>query len=82
MEVLHLTSKGAVMNTLEKFHIYRLTKKGVQINDKSTSTQNILFDTLLRNDEYRGHPDGLRHQTTATGSPSALSVSISSGRTT
>jgi transposase-like protein len=82
MEVLHLTSKGAVMNTLEKFHIYRLTKKGVQINDKSTSTQNILFDTLLRNDEYRGHPGGLRHQTTATGSPSALSINISSGRTT
>jgi hypothetical protein len=45
-----------MMNTLEKFHIYKLTKLGIQINDKSTATHNILFDTLLRHEWHRWHP--------------------------
>jgi hypothetical protein len=61
MDVLHLANKGAMMNTLEKYHIYKLTKLGVQINDKSTAMHNILFETLIRNEEHRGHLDAPRH---------------------
>jgi hypothetical protein len=76
MDVLHLANKGAVMNTLERFHIYKLTKMGIQINDKSTAMHNVLFDTLIRNEEHRGHPGIIRHQPMATSSSSANSVNI------
>jgi hypothetical protein len=32
MKILHTISKGAHMNTLEKFHIYEMTKQGMQLN--------------------------------------------------
>ena len=44
------------MDTLEKYHIYKTTKLGAQINDKNSVSPNILFDTLLQNDTARGHP--------------------------
>jgi hypothetical protein len=56
MQILHITNKGAMMDTLERFHIHKLTKLGKRINDKNTATQNILFDTLIRHKQKRGHP--------------------------
>ena len=56
MDVLQVLKKGAMMNTLERYHIYRVTSLGNQINDKRTATCNILFDTLLQHEETRGHP--------------------------
>jgi transposase-like protein len=51
LEVLHSTSKGKLMDTLEKFHIYKITRENIQINDKNTSKPNAIFDTLIR-EEY------------------------------
>jgi hypothetical protein len=34
METMHLTSKGKMMDTLEKYYIFRETKLNNQINDK------------------------------------------------
>ena len=56
MEVLHTVKKGKMMDTLEKFHIYKETKLENQINDKNTVTQNILFDTIIQKHTRRGHP--------------------------
>jgi hypothetical protein len=33
MEILHITNKGSMMNTLERFHIYKLTRPDNQIKD-------------------------------------------------
>jgi len=33
MEIVHITRKGKMMDTLEGFHIYKETKAGNQIND-------------------------------------------------
>ena len=42
MEVVHTVKKGRMMDTLEKFHIYKETKLENQINDENTITRNIL----------------------------------------
>jgi hypothetical protein len=36
-----------MLNTLEKFHIYKETKKGNQINDRHTVARNAIFDAIL-----------------------------------
>jgi hypothetical protein len=43
MEVLHLNKKGQLMNKWERFHIYRLSKDGIQLNDTYTDTHNPIF---------------------------------------
>jgi hypothetical protein len=46
-----------MMDTLEKFHIFRETKLNNQINDKLTVKLNIIFETIVRHDHHRGLPD-------------------------
>jgi hypothetical protein len=36
-----------MLNTLEKFHIYKETKKDNQINDRHTVAHNTIFDVIL-----------------------------------
>ena len=55
MDILQVVGKGAMMDTLERYHVYKITNLRAQINDKSTATCNILFDTLIRHDVPRGH---------------------------
>ena len=56
MNILHTIKKGKMMDTLEKFHIYNITKLVNQINDKNTIMQNILFYILIQRNTARGHP--------------------------
>ena len=55
VEVLHVIKKGSMMNTLERFHIYNVTKLDSQINDKGTVKINIIFDTIIQRSTGRGH---------------------------
>jgi hypothetical protein len=55
MEVVHVTKKGKLMNTLEGFHIYKETKANNQINDRLTVRENAVFETIIQEDSYRGH---------------------------
>jgi hypothetical protein len=48
MEIIHPTNKGRQMDTIEKFHIYKITYDNIQINDKNTSKPNAMFDTIIR----------------------------------
>jgi hypothetical protein len=50
METIHVTNKGQMMDTLEKFYIFRETKLNNQINDKLTVKPNIIFDVIVHND--------------------------------
>jgi hypothetical protein len=54
MSILHTTNKGKMLNTIEKFYIYKETDANNQLNDKSTVTPNIIFDTVIRNMAARG----------------------------
>ena len=55
MEVLHITKKGNMIITLERFHICNITKLDNQINDKGAVKYNVMFDTIIQRDSYRGH---------------------------
>ena len=36
MDIIHIEKKGRMLDTLEKYYIYRETQNGNQINDKLT----------------------------------------------
>jgi hypothetical protein len=57
METLHVTSKGKMIDTLEKYYIFRETKLNNQVNDKLTVKQNSIFDTIVRYDPHRELPN-------------------------
>jgi hypothetical protein len=48
MEILHMTNKGQLMDTLEKHHIYKETQINNQINDKCTVKPNVIFDAVVQ----------------------------------
>jgi hypothetical protein len=45
------------MDTFEKFYIFRETKLGNKINGRLTIKPNIIFETIVRHDHYRGLPN-------------------------
>jgi hypothetical protein len=47
MDIIHITNKGKMMDTIEKYYIYRETKLNNQIKDKLTVQPNIIFETLV-----------------------------------
>jgi len=56
METLHTTGKGRMMDTLERFYIFRETKINNRINDRLTIKLNIIFETIVQKDPHRGLP--------------------------
>ena len=48
MSILHTTTKGPALNTLERFYIHQATTKDIQLNDKNASTPNPIFDIIMR----------------------------------
>ena len=54
MDTVYITSKGHMMDTLEKFYIFRETRHNNQINDRLTVKPNVIFDVILDNDPFRG----------------------------
>jgi len=55
MNVIHTTSKGKMLDTMEKFYIYKKTRINNQINDKCTVKPNVVFETLILEDTDRAH---------------------------
>ena len=58
MDIIHFAKKGRMLDALQRFYIYEVTHKGIQINDKLTVQKNRIFETLVRHHTRRGH-----HQT-------------------
>jgi hypothetical protein len=46
MEILCTTIKGHLMDTLERFYVYKETCNNNQINDKDTVKSNAIFDII------------------------------------
>jgi hypothetical protein len=53
MDVIHITNKGRMMDTIEKYYIYKEIKLNNQINDKLTVQPNVIFETLVQQDAQR-----------------------------
>jgi hypothetical protein len=47
MKVLYRTNKGKLMDTMERYYIYKETQLNKQINDRNTAKPNIIFNTLV-----------------------------------
>jgi len=43
MGLIHTTSKGKMLDTMEKFYIYRETQMNNQLNDKCIVKPNVIF---------------------------------------
>jgi hypothetical protein len=48
MELLHLEKNGKMLNALESYHIYELTKQSLQMNEALTDNHNPIYDTLIK----------------------------------
>jgi len=55
MDVVHIASKGRMLDNLERFYIYREIQLGTQINDNLTVQSNPIFEALIQNNPHRGH---------------------------
>ena len=53
--ITHITNKDKMMDTLERFYLYKETKSHNQINDKLRVNANAIFETAVHKDPYRGH---------------------------
>jgi hypothetical protein len=52
MDVIYVTGKGRLLNTLQKFYIYDLSKKELQMNDTYTDIYKPIFDLLIKNNPH------------------------------
>jgi hypothetical protein len=48
MKILHVERKWKMLNSLENYHIYKLTKQRLQINEALTDTYNPIYDILIK----------------------------------
>ena len=55
MNIVDITKKGKLMDTLGSFHIYDETKINNQITDKNIVHQNIIFEMIIHASTGRGH---------------------------
>ena len=55
MDIIQYAKKGKMMDALERSHIYELTHRVTQINDKLTVQKNPILETLVRHLQHRGN---------------------------
>jgi hypothetical protein len=56
MKIVYAAEKGRMLDTLERFYIYRETKDGNQIKNKLTIQSNPIFEALVQHNTYRMPP--------------------------
>ena len=50
MSILYTTTKGSLMDTIKRFHMYSETQINNQINDKNAVKPNAIFDVINSHD--------------------------------
>jgi filamentous hemagglutinin family protein len=56
MEIMRVTTKGPIMGTTEKYHIYIANHNGIQLNSTHTNNINPTFDTLCKFQQQNNLP--------------------------
>jgi hypothetical protein len=46
MDVVRTSKKGKHLNTLERYHIYKLSREGLHMNDTYIDIHSPIFETL------------------------------------
>jgi hypothetical protein len=47
MNILHIEEKSKILDTYERYHIYKFSKQNIQLNDMLTETYNPIYDVIL-----------------------------------
>jgi hypothetical protein len=55
MEIMKIERKGKHLNTLEKYHIYKISKEGIHMNDILEETYNPISEIVNSIDTRRHH---------------------------
>jgi hypothetical protein len=55
MEIMKIERKGKHLNTLEKYHIHKISKEGIHMNDTHDEIYNPIFDVINNIDIRRHH---------------------------
>jgi hypothetical protein len=55
MQIMKIERKGRHLNTLEKYHIYRISKEEIHMNDIHDETHNPIFEVINNIDIRRHH---------------------------
>jgi hypothetical protein len=63
MEIIKAGRKGKHLNTLERYHIQKISKNNLQLNDANIDLSNPIFEAL--NKIYTGHTKPNYRNTTA-----------------
>jgi hypothetical protein len=56
MEILHVERKGKMLNALESYHIYRLAKQRLQMNEALIDNYNPIYDILIKTNSNTCNP--------------------------
>jgi hypothetical protein len=55
MQILHTHNKGAHLNTIEKFYIFKEASTNNHLNDDHTIPNSKIFQTILNNFREENH---------------------------
>jgi hypothetical protein len=62
MEITKVENKGKHLNTLGKYHIFRLYKQNKHLNDNNIDAHNLIFNTIHKQDDRVLCACSLRHR--------------------
>jgi hypothetical protein len=66
MTILHIERKGRMLNALECYHIYELTKQKSQMNEALTDYYNPIYEILLKEKSQHMNPTPFQNQLPTT----------------
>jgi hypothetical protein len=69
LDILHIERKGPLMNTPKRFHIYKLSKENMHMNDTYADTYNPIFNLITK--YYKKYHTDPTPPTNTTASPLA-----------
>jgi hypothetical protein len=47
MKILHIENKGQILDTYERFHIYKISKQNIQLNNNFAGTYNPIYNAVI-----------------------------------
>jgi hypothetical protein len=47
MKILHIQEKGPMLDTYERYHIYEISKQGIQLNDNFAETYDPMYEVIM-----------------------------------
>jgi hypothetical protein len=56
MKMLHIEKKGKMLDALENYYIYMITKQGIQISETLANGNNPIYEFLAKRKHLKPNP--------------------------